>query len=189
MLRRRVCPRCTRGGERGRGAGWVGGGFGVGGRAPGRGRWRRAAHPTQRPRRSQVFSNLLRKQEDGVHLAVAWLEQHPGTLLLLLRGYEQVPTLAPCTLRVGLVVAAAPSSSRSLPPLHGSPRSRSTVASCFASACATRSSAASCYRAAGSAPSTSSLATSSRPFSTSPPTRSRRSRTCSPSTDSSSRPF
>eukprot|EP00966_Prymnesium_polylepis_P015867 366564-Prymnesium_polylepis.1 len=38
---------------------------------------------------SQVFSNLLRKQVDGQHVTVAWLEAHPATLATLLRGYAQ----------------------------------------------------------------------------------------------------
>jgi len=38
---------------------------------------------------SQVFSNLLRKQIDGEHLVVAWLEVHPEALSILLRGYAQ----------------------------------------------------------------------------------------------------
>ncbi|KAL3895690.1 MAG: hypothetical protein SGPRY_013452, partial [Prymnesium sp.] len=42
---------------------------------------------------SQVFSNLLRKQVDGQHITVVWLEAHRGTLEILLHGYTQ-PTVA-----------------------------------------------------------------------------------------------
>ena len=38
---------------------------------------------------SMVFSNLLRKQQDGQHLTVVWLEAHRGALETLLRGYAQ----------------------------------------------------------------------------------------------------
>ncbi|KAL1507560.1 hypothetical protein AB1Y20_007180 [Prymnesium parvum] len=38
---------------------------------------------------TQVFSNLLRKQIDGQHPAVLWLEARPATLEVLLRGYAQ----------------------------------------------------------------------------------------------------
>lgn len=38
---------------------------------------------------TQVFSNLLRKQVDGQHITVVWLEAHPDTLDILLRGYAQ----------------------------------------------------------------------------------------------------
>jgi len=42
---------------------------------------------------SQVFSNLLRRQQHGEHTTVVWLEQNRDVLFALLRGYE-TPQLA-----------------------------------------------------------------------------------------------
>jgi len=42
---------------------------------------------------SQVFSNLLRRQQHGEHETVKWLEENRDVLIILLRGYE-TPQLA-----------------------------------------------------------------------------------------------
>ena len=42
---------------------------------------------------SQVFSNLLRRQQHGEHETVKWLEENRDVLFILLRGYE-TPQLA-----------------------------------------------------------------------------------------------
>ena len=42
---------------------------------------------------SQVFSNLLRRQQHGEHETVKWLEENRDVLFALLRGYE-TPQLA-----------------------------------------------------------------------------------------------
>lgn len=38
---------------------------------------------------TQIFSSLLRKQHDGDHITVSWVEEHPETMGTLLRGYAQ----------------------------------------------------------------------------------------------------